>query len=76
MLGEGLEKVELQKKQDGREAFPGMTHGSMGQQHRTTFFVLEGERSSYKPATFMDSGFLIEAASEMFGGGAQSLLDV
>ena len=27
-LGEGLEKVELQRKQDGRESFPGMIHGS------------------------------------------------
>ena len=47
----------------------------MDQQHRTTFCALEGARSNYKPAIFMDSGFLVEAALEMLGGGAQSLYD-
>ena len=28
-LGEGLKKVVLQRKQDGREAFPGTTHNSI-----------------------------------------------
>ena len=57
----GLEKVELQRKQDSRESFPGMTYSSMDQQHCTIFCALEGARSSYEPANFMDSFFLVEA---------------
>ena len=57
MLGEGLAKVEPQRKQDGRDAFPGTIHSSIDQQHRTTFYALEDARSSYNPAILMDSGF-------------------
>ena len=73
-FGEGLEKVELQRNQDGRDSFPGMTHSSVDQQHRTTC-EFEGARSGHNPAIFMDSGFLVEAALEMLGGGAQSMFD-
>ena len=41
----------------------------MDQQHRTTFCALEDARSSYKPAFFKDSGFLIDASLELHGGG-------
>ena len=47
----------------------------MDQQHRTTFDALERARSSYKPPIFMDSGFLVEAALEILGGGARSLFE-
>ncbi|CAM9529130.1 unnamed protein product, partial [Laminaria digitata] len=66
MLGEGLEKVELQRKQGGR--FPGTTNSSIDQQHRTTFYALKQARSSYKPAIFMESGFLIDSSSEVLEG--------
>ena len=48
--------TQLQRKQDGSEYFPVIAQSSMDQQHRTTFCVLEGARSSYKPAICMDSG--------------------
>ena len=51
----GVDKVELQAKQDDSKAFPGSINGSMDQQHRTTFYALEDARSSYKRAMFMDS---------------------
>ena len=75
MFGEGLEKVELQREQGGREAFPGTTNRGIDQQHRTTFYALKYARSSYKPAIFMDSGFLVDTSLEMLEGGAQSLCD-
>ena len=37
----------------------------MDQQRRTAFGVLEGARSSYKPAIFMDSGCVVEGTLEM-----------
>ena len=50
-----------------------MTYSSMDPQHRMIFCALECACSSYKPAIFMDSGFLVEAALEVLGGGGQSL---
>ena len=72
MFGEGLEKVELQREQGGREAFPGTTNRGIDQQHRTTFYALKYARSSYKPAIFMDSGFLVDTSLEMLDGGGLS----
>ena len=37
--------------------------------------ALNSARSSYKPATFMDSGLLVEAALEVLREEAQSLMD-
>lgn len=59
--------VEFQRKRDGREGFPGTTHSSKDQQHRTTFKTLEDTRGSSKPAVFMDSGVLVDASSEVPG---------
>ena len=53
-----------------REAFPGTTNSStIDQQHRMTFCALKHARSSYKPAIFMDNGFLVDASLEMLEGG-------
>ena len=68
MSGQGLEKVELQRKQDGREAFPGTTHSSMDRQRRATFYALKYARSRYKPDILMDSGFLVHTYAEILGG--------
>ena len=67
--GEGLEnKVEeLQRERDGRGSLLGTTDSSVDQQHRTTFCALEHARSSYKPAIFMDSGFLVHASCGVLG---------
>ena len=71
LLGRGW----VQGEQDGIEAFPGTTDSSIDQQHRTTFCAWKHARSSYKPATFMASGFLVDASSEaredraLVGGG-------
>ena len=40
----------------------------MDKQHRATFYALKDARSSYKLAIFMDSGFLVDASSEVHGG--------
>ena len=41
-MGERLEqKVELQRKQGGRKAFPCTTHSSVDHQHRKTFCALK-----------------------------------
>ena len=69
MFGVGLGMVGVQREQYGKEAFPGTTNSSMSQQHRTTFCALKDARSSYKPAIFMDSGFLVDTSSEMLEGG-------
>ena len=69
MFGEGLDDLGVQREQDGREAFPGMTNSSIDQQHRTTFCALKHARSSHKPAIFMDSGFLVDTSLEMLEGG-------
>ena len=61
---EGLEnKVEEpQEERDGRDSLLGTTDSSVDQQHRTTFCASKRARSSYKPAIFMDSGFLVDAS--------------
>ena len=51
-----------------------MTYSSMDPQHRMIFCALECACSSYKPAIFMDSGFLVEAALEVLGGGVSRCL--
>ena len=53
----------LQRKRDGRDSLRGTTDRSVDRQHRTTFCTLKHVRSSYKPAMFMDSGFLVDASS-------------
>ena len=70
MLREGLEKVELQRKPDGRAVFPWYDpyyDSSMDQQHRATFCAWKDARISYKPAIFMDSGFLVGTYSDILG---------
>ena len=44
----------------------------MDQQHRTTLCAVEDACSSYKLASFMDSGFSVDAALEMVKTGAIS----
>ena len=68
IAGEGVERVEFQRKRDGKEDFPGTTHSSKDQQHRTTFYAVKDVRSSYKPALFMDSRFLVDTFWEVSGG--------
>jgi len=48
---------------------------SMDQQHRKTFRALKDARGSYRPAIFIDNGFLVGVALKMLGGGAQSVFD-
>ena len=63
MWGEGLENVEkLQRERGGSDSLLGTTDSSVDQQHRTTFYALKHARSSYKPAIFMESGFLVDAS--------------
>ena len=69
MFGEKLGKVGEQREQDGKEAFPGTTHSSIDQLHRTTFCAMKHTRSSYKLTIFMDSGFLVDTSLEMLEGG-------
>ena len=66
--GPKTRKRRTNRKQDGKESFPGTTHSSMDQQHRTTFSALKDARSSYKTAIFMDSGFLVDTSSDVLGG--------
>ena len=47
----------------------------MDQQHRKTFRALKDARGSYRPAIFIDNGFLVGVALKMLGGGAQSVFD-
>ena len=69
MWGEGLEDVEeLQRDQEGGDAFLGAADSSVDQQHRTTFSALKHARSSYKPAILMDSEFLVDSSSGVLGG--------
>ena len=51
---------EPQGERDGRDSLLATTDSSVDQQHRTTFCELKHARSSYKPAIFMDSGFLVD----------------
>ena len=39
----------------------------MDQQHRTTSGALKDARSSYKPAIFLDTGFLVDTSPEALG---------
>lgn len=73
MFGEVLGKVGVQRKQDGREAFPGATNSCMEQQHRSTFCASNHAHSSYKPAIFIDNGFFTHTPSAVPGGRAGSL---
>ena len=60
MEGEGWEGVEkLQRERDGRDSLLGTTDSSVDQQHRTTFWALKHACSSNKPASLMDSGYLV-----------------
>ena len=69
MFGLGLEKVEPQRKQDGRQSFPGTIHSSMDQQHRTTFYALKDACGSYKPAILMDSAGFWPILQRTYSGG-------
>ena len=69
MFGLGLEKVEPQRKQDGRQSFPGTIHSSMDQQHRTTFYALKDACGSYKPAILMESAGFWSIFQRTYSGG-------
>ena len=45
----------------------GTTDSSVDQQHRTTFCAFKHACSSYEPAILMDSGFLVDDSSGVFG---------
>ena len=64
MLGEGLDKRELQWKRDGR-GVPLGTTSRFDRQHRTTSSALNDVRSSYKPAILMDSAFFVDSISDV-----------
>ena len=64
-MGEGLGKIDLQRKQDGRGAPLGTTTCRCDRQHRTTSFALNDVRSSYKPAILMDSAFFVDSISDV-----------
>ena len=67
--GEGIEEeVKPLRERDGRDSFLGTTDSSVNQQLRTTFCALKHARSSYKPAIFMGSGFLVDASLGVLGG--------
>ena len=73
-LWEGVEMLELQRKQDGRGAFPGMSHSSADQQHRTTFCELKRARSSYAPLFLWTTGFWSRLCWECLEGGLSRCL--
>ena len=62
-----MEKAMFKRKKYGRESFPGTIYCSMDQQHRATFCAWKDARISYKPAIFMDSGFLVGTYSDILG---------
>lgn len=45
MFGEGLKKIQVKGKQDGRKAFLRTSHSSIDPQHRTTFYAMQVGRS-------------------------------
>ena len=55
MGGGGGEGIPLQREQDGRETFLGMTDSSIGRLHRATFCALKHVRSSHYHAIHLDS---------------------
>ena len=68
VFGVGVKRTGSQKKRDGRDSFLATTDTSTTQQYRTAFCALKHTRSSYKPATFTDSGLSFDASSEVYGG--------
>ena len=64
-----LLRREMGRSGEKRVTAVGTTHNSStDQQHRTAFYALKDARSSYKPAIFMDSGFLVDTSSDVLGG--------
>ena len=54
-MGRGLQRVQTQREQDGRETLPGTTDSSIGRLHRATFCALKHVRSSHYHAIHLDS---------------------
>ena len=67
MRGGGLIRAEPQKERDGGDSFHATADGSIKQQYRAAFCVLNHTRSSYRPVIYMDSGLSLDASSEVFG---------
>ena len=70
----GFRMVRLHRKEDGREAFPPTIFTCMYRQQRTAFHPLDDARSSYKPATIMDSGVLVTGCADVLGGEDRAIV--
>ena len=68
MRGRGIIRAEPQRERYGGDSFLATTDRSIKQQYHTAFCVLKHTRSSYKPASYMDSGLWFDASSEVLGG--------
>ena len=67
VYGEGVKRAGSQRERDGGNSVPATTD-STSQQHRTAFCAFKHTRSSYKPATYMDSGLSFDVSSAVYGG--------
>ena len=64
-MGRGLQRVQTQREQDGRETLPGTTDSSIGRLHCATFCALKHTHSTHYPAIYLDSGLSFDGSLEV-----------